>query len=44
MTFQGKVLRTIVNGTTVFSDGEITGQPGWGKFVRPDPDRIHREF
>ncbi len=34
-TFQGKVRRTIVNGRTVFADGEILGQPGWGKFVRP---------
>jgi len=35
MTFRGKVLRTIVAGKTVFKDGEITGEPGWGQFVRP---------
>ena len=35
ITFRGKVLRTIVAGRTVFKDGEITGEPGWGQFVRP---------
>jgi len=40
MTFQGRVRRTIVNGQTVFHDGEITGQRGGGRFVRPSPDRI----
>lgn len=35
MTFQGKVDRTIVNGRTVFHNGQIVGQPGWGRFVRP---------
>ncbi len=40
MTFQGQVVRTIVNGRTVFADGQIIGQPGWGKFTRPDRDRI----
>ena len=43
-TFQGKVRRTIVMGRTVFQDGEITGQPGWGQIVRPDPARIHEEL
>jgi allantoinase len=42
-TFQGRVERTIVNGRTVFREGQVTGEPGWGKFVRPDPARIHRE-
>ena len=40
MTFQGKVRRTIVNGTTVFVDGEVVGQRGGGKFVRPDANRV----
>jgi allantoinase len=33
--FRGKVVRTIVRGRTVFMDGKITGDAGWGKFVRP---------
>lgn len=41
-TFRGKICRTIVNGRTVFHDGEITGQPGWGQFVRPDASRIDK--
>lgn len=36
MTFQGKVRRTIVGGRTVFEDGKIVGEAGWGKFVRPE--------
>ena len=35
MTFQGAVERTIVNGKTVFHDGNIVGAPGDGQFVRP---------
>jgi allantoinase len=35
MTFQGKIKETLVNGRTVFKDGEIVGETGWGKFVRP---------
>lgn len=34
-TFQGKVVRTIVNGKTVFLDGEVLGKAGDGRFVRP---------
>jgi allantoinase len=34
-TFKGKVVRTIVRGRTVFADGDITGECGWGQFVRP---------
>ena len=40
MTFQGNVCRTIVNGTTVFVDGEVIGKRGEGKFVRPDASRV----
>ncbi len=40
MTFQGKVNRTIVNGTTVFVDGEVIGKRGGGKFIRPDASRV----
>ncbi len=34
-TFQGKVVRTIVNGKTVFLNGEVLGKAGDGRFVRP---------
>ena len=34
-TFRGKVVRTIVRGTTVFLDGRIVSDPV-GRFVRPD--------
>ena len=44
MTFQGKVNQTIVNGKTVFKDGKICGQPGDGRFVRPDPAQVSRAF
>ncbi|WP_435310274.1 dihydroorotase [Primorskyibacter sedentarius] len=37
--FKGKVQRTLVAGQTVFLDGEVTGQPGQGHFVRPDDHR-----
>jgi allantoinase len=33
--FTGKVVRTLVRGKTVFGDGAVVGQPGWGQFVRP---------
>ncbi|MFC1960064.1 dihydroorotase family protein [Chloroflexota bacterium] len=35
LTFQGKIERTIVNGRTVFLNGAVVGERGWGKFVRP---------
>jgi dihydroorotase-like cyclic amidohydrolase len=35
MTFQGRVVRTLVNGNTVFVNGEVVGARGGGKFVRP---------
>ena len=44
MTFQGKILRTIVNGKTIFKEGEIIGAAGDGAFVRSDPNRISQEF
>lgn len=43
-TFQGKVCRTLVNGKTVFVDGEIVGEPGWGKFVRPVRENVDKGF
>ena len=44
MTFKGAVNRTIVNGKTVFQDGQIIGAPGDGQFLRPDPARVSLEF
>lgn len=32
-TFRGVIVRTIVRGTTVYADGEITAAPGHGRFV-----------
>ncbi|MBK8021075.1 MAG: amidohydrolase family protein [Chloroflexi bacterium] len=43
-TFQGKVLRTLVNGRTVFQDGQVVGEPGWGKFVRPVRENVYKGF
>jgi allantoinase len=34
-TFKGKVLRTILRGQTIFQDGEVTAQPGYGELVTP---------
>lgn len=44
MTFQGKIRRTLVNGRTVFENGEIKGEPGWGKFVRPERENVYKGF
>lgn len=44
MTFKGKVNQTIVNGKTIFKDGEILGQSGDGQFVRPNPANISKDF
>ena len=44
MTFNGAVQRTIVNGKTIFADGEIVGSAGDGQFVRPDAARVSRDF
>ncbi len=41
MMYQGKIRRTMVNGRTVFKDGAITGEAGWGQFVRPDAAKVH---
>jgi allantoinase len=35
-TFQGRILRTLLAGQTIYADGQVTGQPGQGKFVRPN--------
>jgi allantoinase len=39
--FTGRVVRTIVRGKTVFVDGHVVGQPGWGRFVRPPGAQAH---
>jgi len=33
---KGKVVQTIVRGTTVYHDGEIVTEPGFGMFITPD--------
>jgi dihydroorotase-like cyclic amidohydrolase len=33
---EGLPVATYVNGVEVMSDGEVSGKPGTGKFVRPD--------
>ena len=33
--FRGAVVRTIVRGRTVFADGEVGGEQGWGRLVKP---------
>jgi dihydroorotase-like cyclic amidohydrolase len=35
-SFRGRVLRTLLAGRTVALDGEVTGAPGEGRFVRPE--------
>ncbi|MEQ8676965.1 MAG: amidohydrolase family protein [Aggregatilineales bacterium] len=44
MTFKGKVVRTMVNGNTVFVNGDVVGVRGGGKFVRPNKDNVYRGF
>jgi allantoinase len=34
-TFHGRVERTVVNGKTVYVNGDVIGQPGDGRFVAP---------
>ena len=33
--FRGKVCQTLLAGRTVFKDGDVTGQPGQGRYVTP---------
>jgi len=33
----GRVVSTIVRGAVVYRDGMVTGRPGHGQFVRPEP-------
>ena len=33
-SFTGKVIRTIVRGTTVFLDDQVTGEPGFGRLLK----------
>jgi dihydroorotase-like cyclic amidohydrolase len=32
---QGRPVRTLVRGRTVMVGGSITGEPGWGRWIRP---------
>jgi allantoinase len=34
-SFTGRVVRTMVRGETVYSDGQVVGRPGWGRLVQP---------
>jgi len=34
-SFTGRVVRTIVRGRTIFADGEVLGERGWGRLVQP---------
>ena len=34
--FTGQVVRTIVRGRTVFLDGRVVGEMGWGRLVKPN--------
>jgi len=34
--FTGQVVRTIVRGRTVFLDGSVVGEMGWGQLVKPN--------
>jgi len=36
-SMHGRVVTTLVRGTTIFHNGAIVAQPGYGRFVRPDP-------
>ena len=44
MSFRGRLERTILGGKTVFVDGNVIGEKGQGKFVRPDRSQIDRSF
>jgi allantoinase len=33
----GRVVSTVVRGAVVYQDGVVTGRPGHGQFVRPEP-------
>lgn len=35
MPMKGRILRTMVRGETVFEEGKITGQPGYGRWIKP---------
>ena len=37
-TFRGKVVRTVLRGSTVFREGKIVSEP-MGRLVRPGPSR-----
>lgn len=44
MTFKGRVCRTLVNGKTVFLNGKVIGEAGWGRFVRPNAANVYKGF
>jgi dihydropyrimidinase len=34
---EGRVKRTICRGRTVYADGSVAGEPGWGRFIERSP-------
>jgi hypothetical protein len=34
---QGRVVRTVCRGRTVYLDGEVPGDLGWGRFIERTP-------
>lgn len=36
MELEGRIISTIVRGKTVYHEGKILSEPGYGKFVRPE--------
>lgn len=38
--YRGRVLRTIVRGRTVYSEGQVVGPQGWGQMVRPSAQLV----
>ena len=37
VTYRGRVVQTIARGQTVFREGAIVGERGWGRMVKPVP-------
>ena len=36
MPMKGRIQRTMVRGETIYEDGRITGQPGYGRWLKPN--------
>ncbi len=42
IAYNGRVLRTIVRGRTIYADGQLLGPRGWGQMVRPRPQPVRQ--